>query len=75
MGFAPDGDPALVSRGTDTVSGTPVPPEPTPHPGRRPIVPARQALEELVYTTMHKEREGNRIVAVRRPSCWGIRGG
>jgi IS1 family transposase len=48
------------------VFGTPVDPEPTPRPGPRPILPARQTPEELVDATVHKEREQNRVVAVRQ---------
>jgi hypothetical protein len=49
-----------------TVFGTPVEPELTPRPGPRPILPARQTPEGLVYATVHKEREQNRVVAVRQ---------
>ena len=50
----------------ENVFGTPVEPEPTPRPGPRPILPARRTPEELVDATVHKEREQNRVVAVRQ---------
>jgi IS1 family transposase len=53
------------------VFGRPVEPEPTPRPGRRPILPARQTPEALVYATVHKEREQNRVVAVRQVPVLG----
>jgi hypothetical protein len=55
----------------ETAFGTPVPPEPTSRPGPRPILPARQMPEELVYATVHKEREQNRVVAVRQTLVLG----
>ncbi len=57
----------------ENVFGTPVEPGPTPRPGPRPILPERRAPEELVYATVHKERERNRVVAVRQVLVLGDR--
>jgi IS1 family transposase len=57
---------AAYATAIENVFGTPVEPEPTPRPGPRPILPARRTPEELVYATVHKEREQNRVVAVRQ---------
>jgi IS1 family transposase len=57
---------AAYATAIQTVFGAPVPPEPTPRPGSRPILPARQTPEELVYATVHKEREQDRVIAVRQ---------
>jgi hypothetical protein len=42
-----------------------------PGSGRPPLQPPRQMPEELVYATVHKEREKNRVVAVRRTLVLG----
>jgi hypothetical protein len=49
----------------EAASGEPVA-EPTAGPGRRPILPGRRLPEGLTYATVHKEREGDRAVAVER---------
>ncbi len=40
-------------------------------PGRPPLLPARQMPEALAYATVHKERENNRVVAVRQTVVLG----
>jgi hypothetical protein len=55
----------------ETVFGVPVTPEPTPRPGRPPILPPRQVPEDLVYATVHKGREKDRVVAVERTLVLG----
>jgi hypothetical protein len=51
--------------------GRPVAPERPAGPGPRPIVPERRVPEGLAYATVHKEREGGRVVAVRRSVVLG----
>jgi hypothetical protein len=46
------------------VYGEPEPPEPPGTPGRRPVLPPRQAPPDLTYATVHKEREKGRVVAI-----------
>src|SRR5262249_6216171 len=48
----------------DHVYGTPGPPRPPGTPGRRPVLPERQAPPDLKYATVHKERENGRVVAI-----------
>jgi hypothetical protein len=48
----------------DHVYGIPAPPKPPGTPGRRPVVPERQAPAGLTYATVPKEREKGRVVAV-----------
>jgi hypothetical protein len=55
----------------ETVCGTPARPEPKPRPGPRPLLPARQTPAELVCATVHKEREQDRVVAVRQTLVLG----
>src|SRR4051794_1384250 len=40
--------------------------QPVSGPGRRPTLPERRLPEDLTYATVHKEREGGRVVAVER---------
>jgi hypothetical protein len=54
--------------------GVPVPGPPT-RPGRRPILPERRSPEGLIYATVHKEREDDRVVAVERRLVFGTEGG
>jgi hypothetical protein len=44
--------------------GEPGPPKPPGTPGRRPVVPKRQAPAGLTYATVPKEREKGRVVAI-----------
>jgi hypothetical protein len=43
-----------------------VEPEKPSRPGARPLLPERRLEDGLAYATVHKEREKNRVVAVRR---------
>jgi IS1 family transposase len=49
----------------------PVPPTPTRRPGRPRVLPERRLPERLNYATVHKHREGNRVVAVDRRQVFG----
>lgn len=51
--------------------GEPLPPPPRPKPGRPRIVAERRLPEEVVYATVHKHREGNRVVAVDQRQVFG----
>ena len=46
------------------VYGEPEPPKPPGTPGRRPVLPPRQAPPGLTYATVHKERANGRVVAI-----------
>lgn len=46
--------------------GEPVPPPPRRKPGRPRIAPERRVPDAVVYATVHKLREKNRVVAVER---------
>jgi IS1 family transposase len=48
----------------DHVYAEPEPPKPPGTPGRRPVLPSRQAPPDLTYATVHKEREEGRVVAI-----------
>ena len=48
----------------DRVYGIPEPPKPPGTPGRRPVLPPRQAPPGLTYATVHKERAKGRVVAI-----------
>ncbi len=63
-----DEDPAYESA-VETAFGASAPPK--SGPGRRPIVPARQLPDELIYAAVHKEREEDRVVAVERRLIFG----
>jgi hypothetical protein len=54
--------------------GVPVAGRPT-GPGRRPILSERRLPEGLVYATVHKEREKDRVVAVERRLVFGTEAG
>ena len=53
--------------------GEPIPPE--RRPGRPRIEPERRLPEGLTYATVHKHREGNRVVAVDRRLVFGTADG
>jgi IS1 family transposase len=55
----------------EAVYAEPVEAPATPTPGRPSLLPERQMPEGLVYATVHKEREKNRVVAVRRTLVLG----
>ena len=54
-----------------TTFSQPVAPERSERPGRRPLLPPRRLPAELAYATVHKEREKNHVVAVRRAVVLG----
>ena len=47
-----------------------IPREPS-GPGRRPLMPGRRLAPGLRYATVHKEREGDRVVSIRREVVLG----
>jgi IS1 family transposase len=55
--------------------GEPVPPAQAPQAGRPRILPELQLPEGLSYATVHKHREGNRVVAVECEQVFGTAGG
>jgi hypothetical protein len=63
MLFTSDGYPAYESA-IDRVYGAPGLPRPPGTPGRRPVLPPRQAPPGLTYATVHKEREQGRVVSI-----------
>jgi hypothetical protein len=61
--FTSDEHPAYETA-IDRVWGEPGPPRPPGTPGRRPMLPPRQAPSYLTYATVHKEREKGRVVSI-----------
>jgi IS1 family transposase len=61
---------ALYASAIHEVYGELVVPEPTGKPGR-PRAPYREVPEGLNYATVHKEREGNRVVSVAARVVYG----
>ena len=55
--------------------GEPVPPPPRRGPGRPRLLPQRRLPERLQYATVHKHREGGRVVAVDRRQVFGTPSG
>jgi IS1 family transposase len=55
----------------EEVSGEPVPAPSRRGPGRPRIVPERRLPEEVIYATVHKHREGHRVVAVEARQVFG----
>jgi IS1 family transposase len=49
----------------------PVPPPPERKPGRPRILPERRLPEDLVYATVHKHREDDRVIAVEPRLIFG----
>jgi IS1 family transposase len=58
----------------EEVFSEPVPPPPGRRPGRPRIVPERRVSDEVVYATVHKHRENNRVVAVDQRQVLGTPG-
>jgi len=58
-----------------TAFSEPVPPASKRGPGRPRLVPRRRLPEHLSYATVHKRREGGRVVAVERRQLFGTPGG
>lgn len=55
---------AAYKTAIEQVYGVPEQPKPAGTPGRPPIVPDREVPAELMYATVHKEREKGRVVAI-----------
>ena len=51
----------------------PVPTPPRRKPGRPRVLPERRLPDDLVYATVHKEREDNRVIAVDQRQVFGTR--
>ena len=62
---------AAYASAPEAVYAEPVEASATPTPERPPLLPERPMPEGLVYATVHKEREKNRVVAVRRTLVLG----
>jgi IS1 family transposase len=62
--------PAYATAIEETFS-TPVSAPPERKPGRPRILPERRLPDEVVYATVHKEREDNRVVAVEQRQVFG----
>jgi IS1 family transposase len=59
----------------EVTSSEPVPPPERRGPGRPRVRPERRMPEGLNYATVHKNREGNRVVSVERRRVFGSPGG
>ena len=51
--------------------GEPVPPRRRPGRAGRGSLPERRLPEEVIYATVHKHREDNRVVAVEQRQVFG----
>lgn len=59
----------------DEVFSEPVPAPPGRRPGRPRVVPERRLPDDVIYATVHKHREGNRVIAVEARQVFGTLGG
>ncbi len=59
----------------EEVFSEPVPAPPRRGPGRPGIVPARRLPDGVIYATVHKHRQDNRVVAVEQRQVFGTRQG
>ena len=50
-----------------------MPAPPQRKPGRPRVVPERRLPDEVVYATVHKERENNHVIAVEQRQVFGTR--
>jgi IS1 family transposase len=55
----------------EEVFSEPVPAPPQRKPGRRRVVPERRLPDDVIYATVHKHREDNRVVAVEQRQVFG----
>jgi hypothetical protein len=67
-----DAYPAYASA-IEEVFSEPVPTPPRREPGRPRVLLERRLPEDLVYATVHKERENNRVIAVDQRQVFGTR--
>src|SRR5262249_4975447 len=57
----------------EEVFSEPVPAPPSRKPGRPRVVPERRLPDEVVYATVHEERENNHVIAVEQRQGFGTR--
>jgi len=55
----------------EEVFSEPVPTPERPKPGRPRVVPERRLPDDVVYATVHKQRENGRVVAVEQKQIFG----
>jgi IS1 family transposase len=55
----------------EEVFSEPVPAPPRSKPGRPRVVPERRLPDNVIYATIHKHRENNRVVAVEQRQVFG----
>jgi IS1 family transposase len=55
----------------EEVFSEPVPAPPRRPPGRPRVLPERRLPEEVIYATVHKHREDNRVIAVEARQVFG----
>ncbi len=55
----------------EEVFSEPVPAPPRRPPGRPRVVPERRLPDEVIYATVHKHRENNRVIAVEVRQVFG----
>lgn len=55
----------------EEVFGEPVPAPPRSKSGRPRVVPERRLPDDVIYATVHKHRENNRVIAVERRQVFG----
>ena len=55
----------------EEVFSEPVPAPPRRPPGRPRVVPERRLPDEVIYATVHKHRENNRVIAVETRQVFG----
>jgi hypothetical protein len=55
----------------EEIFGEPVPASPRRGPGRPRVVPERRLPDDVIYATVHKHREDNRVVAVEARQVFG----
>jgi IS1 family transposase len=59
------------AKAIEEVLSEPVPAPPRRRPGRPRVVPERQLPADVIYATVHKHRENNRVVAVEARQIFG----
>jgi hypothetical protein len=59
----------------EEIFGEPVPAPPYREPGQPRVVPERRLPDDVVYATVHKHRENNRVIAVEQRQIFGSREG
>ena len=62
---------AAYATAIEEVFSEPVPAPPRREPGRPRVVPERRLPDDVIYATVHKHREDNRVVAVEPRQVFG----